>query len=85
MTQMIELSATNEAEAKSEIQALSERTPGVYFTAAACFGLFAVPSKRLPAQAPSDTPFDWYVLNGKVRLFSTAQHEANQRATPALS
>lgn len=82
---MIALQATSEADAIPEALKLSNRNPGRYVLVVACFGLFATLHKSLPAQAPSDTPFGWYALNGKVKRFTTAQHVANQKATPALS
>jgi hypothetical protein len=82
---MIELKATSEAAAKQEALRLSKAHPGKYLLVVNTFGLFCTLHDRLPPQAPSDTPFSWYVLNGKVRTFTEAQHVANQKATPALS
>ena len=82
---MIALNAKTESEARVEIASLSAVRPGKYLIVAACFGLFAEVHNKLSAQAPSDTPFNWYALNGKLKQFTEAQHTANQKATPALS
>jgi len=82
---MIELKARTEQDAKREAVNLSEHNPGRYVIVFACFGLFASLSKRLGVFAPSDATFNWYVLNGKIKSFSTSQHVACQNATPSLS
>ena len=67
-----------EAEAKKNCIKLSNRNPGLYVIAVNLFGLFAHISKRLDVHAPGDTPFDWYILNGKVKQFTSAQVVADQ-------
>ncbi len=82
---MITLKARTENEAKAEAIELSLAHPGQYVLVHADFGAVATLHKRLPAQAPSDSPFNWYALNGKTRTFTEAQHVANQLATPDMS
>lgn len=82
---LIEMNATNEAEAKIEAVKISNDNPGAYVLVVNDFGLLATAHKALPAQAPSDACFGWYARNGKVRSFTEAQHATNQKATPALS
>jgi len=79
------LRATTEAAAKKEAVKISAENPDKYVVVVASFGLYAELRNRLGAQAPSDTPFDWYVLNGKVKRFTRAQELANQEATPQMS
>jgi hypothetical protein len=76
-----------EADAKKNCIKLSEQNPGMYVIAVnrrrlwlrdGLFGLFAHIEKRLNVQAPGDTPFDWYILNGEVKQFTLAQVVANQ-------
>lgn len=82
---MTKLTARNEAEAKSEAIQLSNENPGMYITITATFGLYASLAKRLHTFAPSDSVFAWYVLNGTIRQFSSAQRIADQNATPKRS
>ena len=82
---LIELKAKTEQDASVEVMALSKKAPGVYFLVHADFGLVVSTHKRLPPQAVGDTPFDWYVLNGKARTFTEGQRVANDLATPSLS
>lgn len=81
---MIQLKAKNEQEAKVEAIKLSLDNPGQYVTTAALFGLFAFMSKQLDVQAPTDSKFKWYVLNGKIKPFTTKQRIADQNATPLM-
>ena len=74
----------NEQEAKTNCILLSKTNKGKYVYAHASFGLFASITNRLPIYASGDSPFNWYVMNGKVRQFTEAQNIANQNATPAL-
>ena len=82
-TKLIPVGST-EAKAKKKCIEFSEQNKGMYVYSVAAFGLFAVIRKRLPIRAPGDTPFDWYVLNGKVSHFTKAQVIANQNATPTM-
>jgi|TARA_R110000744_G_scaffold7113_3_gene24387 hypothetical protein len=82
---MIALKAKNEQDAKAEAVKLSLSNPGLYVKISACFGLFADLHKRLNVFAPTDTPFNWYVLNGKIKTFTNAQVVADQIATPMMS
>ena len=81
---MIELKAKNEADALAECVQISKENPGQYVTVTACFGLFATLTPRLHVFAPGDSPFGWYVLNGKAKLFTSAQKVADQNATPMM-
>ena len=80
-----QLNASTEQEAKTEILAMSKTNPKQYIYATACFGLFATVEKRLHVYAPSNSVFNWYALNGKVKQFTGSQKIADQNATPALS
>ena len=82
---MIELKARNEDDAKAECTRISKRNLGQYVTVASCFGLFASLAPRLHVFAPGDSPFGWYVLNGKVKSFTESQTIADQNATPEMS
>jgi len=82
---LIELNATHELQAIGEATEISKQNKGQYVIVVPNFGLFASVTPSLNAQAPSDTPFNWYVLNGLVKNFTDAQHTANQIATPALA
>ena len=82
---MIEMKAKNENDAKKEAIALSKANPGMYVLVHPLFGTaYAWMSKRLNVFAPHDTPFDWYVLNGKVKQFTNSQIIADQNATPMM-
>lgn len=82
---MIALRTTSEEEAQLEAVSISRKHPGRYVLVFNCFGAFAEVHERLHVNAPGDTPFDWYVLNGRVKRFTDAQRGADQRATPALA
>ena len=82
---MIKLNAKTEKLAKIEIIELSKINPNKYVYATACFGLYAAIEKHLNVFAPSDSYFDWYVLNGKVKQFTNSQKIADENATPMLS
>ena len=83
---MIEMKAKNESDAKKEAVALSKANPGMYVLVRPLFTIaYAWMSKRLNVFAPTDTPFNWYVLNGKVKQFTNNQIIADQNATPILS
>jgi hypothetical protein len=83
---MIEMKAKNESDAKKEAVALSKANPGMYVLVRPLFTTaYAWMSKRLNVFAPTDTPFNWYVLNGKVKQFTNNQIIADQNATPILS
>ena len=71
-------------EARAFAVKLSRSNPGQYVTLYACFGIFARMAKRLHVCTPSDSILGVYWLNGKERPFTSAQHGADQRATPAL-
>lgn len=74
----------NEREAKKNCIRLSKENKGKYVYAFASFGLYASISKTLNVHACSDSTFNWYVLNGKVKNFTEAQIIADQKATPIL-
>ena len=75
----------NESEALKGCAELSQKNPGKYVYTYAVFGLFAQVEKTLSVYAPSDSVFDWYALNGKVKKFTSRQVVADQNATPTLS
>ncbi|MBW2559685.1 MAG: hypothetical protein JRE40_02395 [Deltaproteobacteria bacterium] len=79
------IQANSEAEAKKETIRISKENPRKYVFIVPCFGVYVSINFRLHVNAPCDCPFDWYVLNGKVKNFTDAQHGADQRATPAMS
>jgi len=79
--EMIEI-GRNEAEAKKNCIRLSKENKGKYVYAVTAFGLFATIEKRLHIYAPTSGPFNWYVLNGKVKKFTESQKIADQNATP---
>ena len=80
------LKAKNWIEAKTEMVEMSKANPGKYLIPIACFGCaYAQVSHRLHVFSPSDAAQDWYVLNGEVKQFTTAQRIADQNATPILS
>ena len=81
---MIEIKAKTEAEAKEAAVKRSMDNGGQYVIVVPCFGLFLSESKNLNVFAPTDTPFSWYCLNGKVRTFTSCQKIADQNATPVL-
>ena len=82
---MIEMKAKNESDAKKEAVALSKANQGKYIIVWTIFTTaYAGMFKRLNVFAPTDTPFDWYVLNGKVKQFTNRQIIADQNATPIL-
>lgn len=83
--EMLELAAKNETEARAECVKLSQEHPERYITPFTCFGLFVSIDKRLHVFAPTDAVFDWYVLNGRVKPFTSKQKIADTLATPLLS
>lgn len=79
----IKLNQTNrsqEAETIKDCIEISLEHPGKYILAVPCFGLYAEIHNRLNVHSPGDTPFNWYILNGKLKKFSTAQKIAEQNA-----
>ena len=81
---LIDIGGT-EQEAKGNCIKLSKQHKGMYVYAVTAFGLYATIEKRLNVFAPSDSVFDWYVLNGKVKTFSEAQKISDWNATPLMS
>jgi len=75
----------NEKEALKNCIELSKQNKNKYVYASAAFGLFATIEKNLNVFAPSDSPFNWYVKNGKVKQFTKSQKIADQIATPIVS
>ena len=75
---MIELTAKTQDQAQVEAIVISLQNKGKYVIVYPNFGLFAGVLDRLTAYTPSDTPFDWYILNGQVKRFTTKQIDANQ-------
>ncbi len=59
----------------------SKKNPNKYITLFSCFGLTVSIEKRMSVHTPDDTPFDWYVLNGKVKPFTKRQKITAQNAT----
>ena len=82
---MIAMKAKCEDEAKAEAVVVSKKNPGTYVFAFACFGLYVSITSKLHVHAPSDSCFTWYVLNGSIKTFTTAQKCANEQATPSMS
>jgi hypothetical protein len=83
---MIQLNAGNEHQCKGEAIILSLDNPQTYVTVFVDFGTaFAALNQRLNVHAPTDSTFNWYALNGKLRTFTKAQAVADQNATPTLS
>ena len=82
---MIKMEARCEDDARIEAIAISKENPGKYVIVALAFGAFACLSDRLNVFAPTDTPFNWYVLNGRLKTFTQAQVIADQNATPMMS
>ena len=82
---MIEMKARDEATAKKEAQKRSLINGKKYVTVFNCFGLFMADHDRLHTCAPSDSVFDWYAFNGKIKQFTESQVISDQNATPALS
>lgn len=79
------MKAQDETEAKVEAINLSNLNPGKYITVRPCFGLIASIKTRLHVFDPSDSAYGWYVLNGKVKAFTSRQKIADQNATPIMS
>lgn len=77
---MIAIDAKNEQQAKAAAVRISKRNAGQYVLVTACYGLYVVLHKRLGVHAPGDTPYNWYVLNGRLREFTDAQQIAEQNA-----
>ena len=82
---MIEMKAKTEQQAKQEAKKQSQNNGGKYVTVFAAFGLFMSDHDHLNVQAPSDSIFGWYALNGKIKSFTNSQIIANQIATPAMA
>jgi len=85
---MIPIKATTMKGIKSEAISISKKNPGMYVLVHNTFGLFAGLSKKLHVHAPGDVAtllgIDWYVLNGKVKMFSTNMRIADEKATPMM-
>lgn len=82
---MTEMFVANETEAKAAAVAVSKASPGKYVVLHSCFGLFRSLCNRLDVQAPTDSCYGWYVLNGTVRYFTDLQKAADFNATPAMN
>ena len=82
---MKDMKAKNENEAKVEAVQLSKLNPGKYITIRPCFGLIASIKSRLHVFDPSDSAYGWYVLNGKIKPFTSCQKIADQNATPLMA
>ena len=74
----------NEKEAMKNCIEISKQNKNKYVYATTAFGLFATIEKKLNVFAPSDTPFNWYVRNGKVKQFTKAQWRDDQISTPIV-
>ena len=83
MTKLIPVGST-EAEAKKKCIKLSKQNKGMYVYAVTAFGLFASIQKRLQVYAPTDGPFNWYILNGQVKHFTEAQVISDWNATQIM-
>jgi len=80
------LQGKSQAAVKREAIALSKRNKGMYVIVYVDFGeAFAMMNKRLNVFSPSDSTYDWYVHNGKVKKFSGNQKVADQNATPQMN
>ena len=73
-----------EEDAKKNCIKISLKNKNNYVYTYSAFGLFATIEKYLNVHSPGDTPFNWYVLNGKVKKFTKAQKIAQQKATPTM-
>ncbi len=82
---MTEMFVSNEAEAKIAAIDISKASSGKYVVLYSCFGLFRSLCNRLDVQAPTDSCYGWYVLNGTLRYFTDRQRAADFNATPAMS
>jgi len=82
---MIEMTARDEATAKKEAQEQSLKNGKKYVTVFNCFGLCMADHDRLHACAPSDSFFDWYAFNGKIKPFTESQVISDQQATPSMA
>ena len=86
---MISIKSTTMSGIKKEAVAISKKNPNMYVTVHNCFGLYASLAKRLHVFAPTDVAtllgMDWYVLNGKVKKFTTKMKIADSKATPVLN
>ena len=65
-------------------RAISLEHRNQYVIITATFGLFAEVKARLNVFAPDDSHFNWYALNGKIKLFTSSQRIAAQNATPTM-
>jgi hypothetical protein len=70
---------------KQTAKTISDKHPGKYIVLTATFGLFAEIRTNLNVFAPDDSYFNWYVLNGKIKNFTSKQKIAAQNATPTMS
>ena len=84
-TTMTEMFVANETEAKTAAIAVSKASPGKYVVLHSCFGLFIRLCNSLDVQAPTDSCYDWYVLNGTVRYFTDRQKAADFNAALTMS
>jgi hypothetical protein len=77
---------TDAKTARDAALAASKAHPGQYATLVVWpfEGLRVSMSRRLHVFAPSDSWGDTYWLNGKVKQFSDAQRDADERATPFM-
>ncbi len=86
---MISIKSTTMSGIKKEAVSISKKNPNMYVTVHNCFGLYASLAKRLHVHAPGDVAtllgIDWYVLNGKVKTFTTKMKIADEKATPFLN
>ena len=73
-----ELNAKTEELAKIEIIELSKINSNNYIYAYESFGFRVNIYKYLDIHSPTESCFDWYVLNGKVKQFTNAQKIANE-------
>ena len=73
-----------EQDIQGEAIKISREHPNQYVILVTAFGLFASLSKRLHVFAPDDSHFNWYALNGKIRLFTSSQRIAAQNATQTM-
>jgi len=85
---MIPIKATTMKGIKAEVVAISKKNPGMYVLVHNTFGLFADLTKKLHVNAPGDVAtllgIDWYVLNGKIKTFTTKMRIADEKATPMM-
>ncbi len=82
----VPLDGNNEKSVQKNAIALSKKNKGMYIVVYVDFGqAFASMNKRLNVFSPSDSTFDWYIINGKVKKFTDKQKVADQNNTPTMS